>query len=256
MKYVLPIMLSLLCFSCNDIKQNSVQAQQTDEMTASSLIDQSIEAAGLHRLTNSDIGFTFRDVRYSASRSNGQFSLLRRFKMENEFVVDSLTNDGFTRHLNAELVHVPDSMVTKYAASVNSVHYFSVLPYGLNDPAVNHEVLDEVIIKNKSYHTLRVTFDQVGGGEDFEDVFIYWINKDSKIVDYLAYSYEESEGRGIRFREAFNPRTIEGVKFVDYNNYKSQVTPKALINLPLLFENERLELVSKIELDSIAVVFN
>jgi hypothetical protein len=253
---VLPIILSLLCFSCNDAKQNSQQAQQTEKITASSLINQSIEAAGLHRLANSDIAFTFRDVRYSASRSNGQFSLLRRFKKGNELVVDSLTNDGFTRHLNAELVHVPDSMVAKYAASVNSVHYFSVLPYGLNDPAVKHTILDEVFIKNKSYHTVQVTFDQVGGGEDFEDVFVYWINKASKTVDYLAYSYEESDGRGIRFREAYNTRTIKGVQFVDYNNYKPRTTFKTLTNLPVLFENERLELVSKIELDSIAVVLN
>ena len=256
MKYVLPIILLLLFFSCNDAKQNSLQVQQTEKMLPSSLINQSIEAAGLHRLANSDIAFTFRDVRYSASRSNGQFSLLRRFEKGNQLVVDSLTNDGFTRHLNAELVHVPDSMVTKYAASVNSVHYFSVLPYGLNDPAVNYEVLDEVFIKNKSYQTLQVTFDQVGGGEDFEDVFVYWINKDSKTVDYLAYSYEESDGKGIRFREAYNDRTIEGIKFVYYNNYKPKSKFIPLTDLPVLFQSERLELVSKIELDSIAVVLN
>jgi hypothetical protein len=103
---------------------------------------------------------------------------------------------------------------------------------------------------------VQVTFDQFGGGEDFEDVFVYWINKDSKKVDYLAYSYEESDGRGIRFREAYNARTIEGVQFVDYNNYKPQAKFIALTDLPVLFQSDRLELVSKIELDSIAVVFN
>ncbi len=253
MKYVLIIILSLLFFSCNDIKQN---VRQTEKMEPSLLINQSIRAAGLHLLTNSDIAFTFRDVRYSASRFNGQFSLLRRFEKGNQLVIDSLTNDGFTRHLNAELVHVSDSMATKYAASVNSVHYFSVLPYNLNDPAVNLEVLDEVIVKTKPYHTVKVTFDQDEGGEDFEDVFIYWINKDSKTVDYFAYSYEESNGRGIRFREAYNFRRIETVQFVDYYNYKPKTSFTTLTDLPILLENEGLELVSTIELKSIVVQLN
>jgi hypothetical protein len=136
---------------------------------------------------------------------------------------------------------------------VNSVHYFSVLPYGLNDLAVKKTLLEAVLIKNKMYDTVKVTFNQDGGGEDFEDVFMYWINKETSKIDYLAYSYNEVDGKGIRFREAYNERYVEGIRFVDYNNYKPKSTSISLINLPQLFKKGGLELLSKIELETITI---
>ena len=59
-----------------------------------------------------------------------------------------------------------------YSASVNSVHYFAVLPYGLDGKAVNKTYVNKVDIKGKSYHKIKVTFNEEGGGEDFEDVFM------------------------------------------------------------------------------------
>jgi hypothetical protein len=39
--------------------------------------------------------------------------------------------------------------------------------------------------------------------KDFDDEYMYWI-KDTRKVDYLAYSYHVNDG-GVRFRAAFNP---------------------------------------------------
>ena len=173
-----------------------------------------------------------------------------------EVTVDSLTNIGFTRHLNNQAVNVPDSMAVKYSASVNSVHYFSVLPYGLNDAAVNKQLMNDVLVKNKMYSTVKVTFAQDGGGEDFEDVFMYWVNKETSKIDYLAYSYNEDDGKGIRLREAYNERYVDGVRFVDYKNYKPIDASISLTDLPLLFEKEKQKLLSKIELENIEVTLN
>ena len=252
MKYLSLIVLSVLLFNCKDVKQDVSEEKQT----AQSSIDKAIKVAGVDRLEASDLAFTFRNVRYRAVRSNGKFSLIRMRTQGKDLVVDSLTNTGFTRKFNSEVVDVPDSMATRYSASVNSVHYFSVLPYGLNDKAVNKTLLKDVSVKNKIYNTIKVTFNQDGGGEDFEDVFIYWINKDTNKIDYLAYSYNESDGKGIRFREAYNERFVEGVRFVDYNNYKPEDASTSLIDLPQLFENGTLKLLSKIELENITVKLN
>ena len=134
---------------------------------------------------------------------------------------------------------------------VNSVVYFALLPYGLNDQAVNKIYVGQSTIKDEVYHKIKVTFNQEGGGEDFQDVFIYWVGEDDHKVDYLAYSYE-TDGGGIRFREAYNERVINGVRFVDYVNYK----PKDIQDLEVLdqeFEKGNLEELSKIELTDIKV---
>ena len=71
--------------------------------------------------------------------------------------------------------------------------------------------------------------------------------------DYIAYSYTEPDGTGYRFREAFNERYIDGIRFVDYNNYKPQTKDVNLESLGQLFAQNELALLSKIELKNINV---
>ena len=97
-----------------------------------------------------------------------------------------------------------------------------------------------------------MTFSKEGGGTDFEDTFVYWIAKTTYHVDYLAYSYAV-EGGGIRFREAYNPRTVEGIRFVDYNNYKPASLAIPLTDLDSIFQQNELELLSKIETENVEV---
>jgi len=143
-------------------------------------------------------------------------------------------------------------MANKYANSVNSVHYFVALPNGLNDPAVQKELLGEVTVKEKQYHKIKVTFDQNGGGDDFDDIYIYWFNKETWKPDYLAYEFHV-DGGGMRFREAFNERYVNGIRFVDYNNYKTKDMETSILKIDSLFEAGSLELLSKIELKNIQV---
>lgn len=90
------------------------------------------------------------------------------------------------------------------------------------------------------------------GGKDFDDVFMYWIHKQNFTVDYFAYKYSV-EGGGIRFREAYNARIIEGIRFVDYNNYKPESKDVSLEKLDSLFEKGALKLLSTIETEDITV---
>ncbi|MEB8389496.1 hypothetical protein OO012_20020, partial [Rhodobacteraceae bacterium KMM 6894] len=100
----------------------------------------------------------------------------------------------FERFIDGTLEVLPDSTANKYDNSVNSVHYFVKLPYGLNDPAVNKTLLGEVTLKEKEYYKIKVTFEQAGGGDDFEDTYLYWINKETFKPDYLAYDFHENDG--------------------------------------------------------------
>ena len=145
-----------------------------------------------------------------------------------------------------------DSLAGPISEGVNSVHYFAQLPYGLNAPAVIKELLGETNIKEKPYYVIGVTFKQEGGGVDFDDKFVYWVHKETFTVDYLAYSYS-TNGGGIRFREAYNPRVLGGIRFVYYNNYKPEGLTTPLKSLAPIFEANKLALLSKIELENISV---
>ena len=242
-KYFLVVIVVIFFASCNTQKKGDVQG----------IIDKTIQVSGGDKIKISTISFDFRTKHYKAIRNNGKFQFERQFKDSLNQIKDVLSNDGFQRFINNESVKVKDSMIPRYSASVNSVHYFSVLPFGLNDAAVNKEYLNDVEIKGNVYHKIKITFNEAGGGEDFEDVFVYWINVKTFKTEYIAYSYNESDGLGFRFREAYNERFINGIRFVDYNNYKPNDTATSVFNLDTLFENKTLKLLSKIELKNITV---
>lgn len=234
--------MSLFLWSC----------AQEKALTADEIIQKAIVEACSGNCDSAEIAFTFRKLKYRSVRQNGQFSLQRSFTDSLGSVRDELTNDGFRRYRNDSLVKVADTMVSRYAESVNSVHYFAQLPYGLNAPAVNAELLGTAIINDQPYYEIGITFDQEGGGTDYEDEFVYWIHKENFHVDYLAYKYAVNGG-GIRFREAYNPRKVQGIRFVDYNNYKPESLNVELIDLDRLFLNDALQLLSKIETEEVAV---
>lgn len=246
MKYISFALIALLVFSCKN-EDNS------KSFTAKEITNKSIEVSGGDRFKSSMIKFIFRDRSYVAKRLKGKTSMVRMFIDNNDTITDFLSNSDYKRLIGNDYIKVSDSMTKLYAASVNSVHYFSVLPYGLNDAAVNKTLLGKERIGSKDYYKIKVTFDEEGGGEDYEDVFIYWIEEKSFKTKYIAYSYNEIDGVGMRFREAYNERYINGIRFVDYNNYKAEDLSVKLVDLGKAFDNKQLKLLSKIELEGIDV---
>jgi len=222
---------------------------------AQAAVDQAIAFHGGDAFDSASLQFIFRDRLYKRQRNGGRYQYERIFTNPDdstEQVRDILTNDGFTREVNGQLSAVEDSMAFKYSNSINSVIYFALLPYRLNDPAVFKKYLGESTLKGKSYHKVQVTFAEEGGGKDFEDVFHYWFDTETHQMDYLAYSYL-TDGGGIRFREAFNPRRVGGILFQDFINYKMDKT-LPLESADSLFEAGELEKLSEIVLEEVSLV--
>lgn len=241
--YAIIVLSSLL--ACESDKKN-------EPLTPKEIIQKTIESSGSKKLDTSKISFVFRDITYKADRENGMFKLSREMNDSTDVINDELTNDSFTRKINGEAVKIPDSMAQLYSNSINSVHYFAVLPYGLDDAAVRLNYLDSVSINNKSYYKIKVSFSEEGGGTDFEDVFIYWIDKENFKIDYLAYEFHVNGG-GIRFREAYNERYISGIRFVDYKNFKPMNEQLELENVDQAYLKDKLELLSTIKLEVVQV---
>ncbi|WP_438962038.1 DUF6503 family protein [Nonlabens sp.] len=225
----------------------SCEEKQT--LTAGEIMDNAIQAHGAHLLNRSIMDFKFRGITYRVTRDNGAFQYRRIQLQDSITITDMLSNDGALRYIDDIQQQVPDSLLKRYASSVNSVVYFAQLPYSLDGTAVYKELLGEKTIKNKNYYKIKVTFDEEGGGEDHEDEFIYWIDKNTFLIDYLAYSYCE-EDCGYRFRESVNRRTYQGITVQDYKNYKEIVQDPDLSQMDTFFINGDLELLSEIKTEA------
>lgn len=219
------------------------------------IIDKAIEVAGGEKYLHSAIEFDFRGKHYVSTRDGGKYLYERIFKNDKDStqaIHDFLNNDGFVRKINDSAIQVPDSMAIKYTSSVNSVIYFALLPYGLNDASVNKKLLGESEIDGTAYYKIEITFSAQGGGEDYQDVFNYWINKSDFTIGFLSYSYEEDDGIGYRLRKAYNPRKVNGILFFDYINYAPTGKEK-LEEMEALYKKKQLKELSKIENTNIQV---
>lgn len=247
MKKATALILVLWCFySCEEKKEI---------LTAQQIVDNAIEASGSQLLDSSKVEFDFRNIHYTSIRKPGYYRYTRtQTDSLGNVITDAIGSDGFSRRINDTLVQVHDTMANKYSNSVNSVHYFAYLPYNLNDKAVHKKDLGEVTIKGVKYHKIQVTFSENGGGDDHEDVFLYWFRNDGFQMDYLAYLYH-TDGGGIRFREAFNSRKVNGVTFLDYHNLKPEEDYQQVdfLKIDSLYNAGKLTLLSDIILENVAV---
>ena len=221
--------------------------------TAQDIVDNSIAAHGGDAYKIFHAEFDFRDKHYSMKRKLGEYIYTRAFTDSTGSYYDELTNQGFKRLRNDTLVTLPEERTKAFTNSVNSVMYFALLPYGLNDPAVIKKLIGNTTLDGQAYHLIEVSFEQEGGGTDFEDKFLYWIHTSTYTIDYMAYSYQ-TNGGGLRFRKSYNPQVVGGIRFQDYINYKPKDEKNTkLLDLEALYAAEELEELSRIELKNIVV---
>ncbi|MEL6769774.1 MAG: DUF6503 family protein [Bacteroidota bacterium] len=231
---------------------------------ARALLDTTIAVHGGDVLDRSRMRFVFRGTPFMLTRDGGRFAYERtRTDEAGQSVRDVLDNDGLRREMvggesNGIEVPMDAREVRRTETAVNSVAYFSLLPYPLRDPAVVPRYLGQDMIAGETYERVEVTFAQDGGGRDWQDRFVYWLHTETHTLDYLAYSYELSPGAngpndtGHRFREAFNVRTINGVRVQDYHHYTADGLAH-LDDYAVLVGTDGLRLVSEVVLDSVTV---
>jgi len=222
------------------------------EPDAQSIIDKVIENHGGVLYENFKASFDFRGRHYVMQHQGGSFQYERHFSNNSGQIKDVLNNEGFRRLLNDQDITDTVKKAAAYSRSVNSVVYFALLPYRLNDPAVNKTYLGIGEIKGERYYKIQVTFEQEGGGDDYSDEFVYWIHTENLTMEYFAYLYF-TDGGGKRFRAPFNSRTVGGIRFSDYENYKELNDKLGIENYDTEYDQDKLELLSKIELENLEV---
>lgn len=255
MKNIWSLFLLIILYSCGTEPEGTVEGgtENSPADSATWIVNQAIATHGGKNIENSRISLDFRDRHYISDRKGGQFTYERIWQdTSGDNYRDVLTNEELYREINGERVTLSAKDSSAYANSTNSVIYFALLPYFLNDPAVRKSYLGKGQIKGQSYYEIKVTFRQEGGGKDYEDEFLYWIHTEDFTMDYLAYNYI-TDGGGARFREAYNVRTIEGIRFADYINYKPTPDTKEVAIFDDLYNRGELEELSRIESKNIEV---
>lgn len=238
------IPLTIFLISCSSQKKEDVKEEEKSKVQE--VIDESIAYHQMGELGNTEFTLTFRDIDYTYKNENGTYEYTRtQVDSIGATVIDRMNNETLVRTINGEEAEITEEKRAAYTRSVNSVIYFFRLPFGLNDPAVNKVYLGETQIKGKTFYEVKVTFEQEGGGEDFDDVFLYWFDKEDYSMDYLAYLYH-TDGGGMRFREAINPRRVNGVLVQDYINLKPEDESIDIMTIDELYANGELIELSRI----------
>lgn len=182
------------------------------------LIDRAIAVHGGDVLDHATVAFDFRGKHFTVTRDGGVFRYERTYRDSTGAVHEVLSNDSLYRRVNGQIVPLDSARTRSLERALNSVVYFALLPYNLKDPAVQKRYLGTAELEGAPYFEIEVTFQPEGGGRDWQDRFIYWIHQQRFTMDFLAYYYHTDE-TGSRFREAFNIRTVAGVRFADYRNF-------------------------------------
>lgn len=224
-----------------------------EDQKAADFINRAIEVHGGERYASTQLSFDFRTMHYEIFKSPDRFDYQRQFTDSTGTVVDRLSNAGFVRMVNGVRIDtLSEKRIGAFSRSVNSVAYFAFLPYGLNDPAARKSYVGKTQVKGEPYHLIKVSFLQEGGGEDFDDEFLYWIHYQDYTMDYLAYTYH-TDGGGIRFRAVDSFELVGGIRFQNYLNYKPKDKNTPLDQLQEFYEKDELILLSEINQENIQV---
>lgn len=220
-------------------------------------LDTVIAAHGGDVLDQATMTFTFRGDEFTLHRADGTFRYERATTDSlGRSVIEGITNTDVYRVVAGDTTALSSDEQNAVATAVNSVAYFALLPYPLQDPPVQATYAGPDTVSGTAYHRVAVSFDE-GGGQDYEDVFLYWFAYDTHAMDYLAYAFGVGGGpddQGTRFREAFNVRRVNGVRVADYRNYRADsLNPETLTVYPDSLANGDVAHVSTVALEDVTV---
>lgn len=207
---------------------------------------------------------SFRTVSYELnSRGNkqDQFIDLHTRKVR---ITDSLFVLGF----DGEQVWVNPDLKSFGNGSARFYHnlyfYFFATPYILADPGINYEDLGEQTIGEKTYHAVKVSYEQ-GVGDSPEDFYVAHFNQDTGLMELLLYTvtyyskeshekynalmYEWQEVDGLQVT-----KSIKGYKYdsgrlgelryeAEFNNVKfsKEIPENTLFSIPEIAEIDSLK---------------
>ncbi|MBT8399060.1 MAG: hypothetical protein KJO98_01175 [Rhodothermia bacterium] len=225
------------------------------DVTPDEVIDRAMRAHGTTALDNAVLEFEFRGDLYQARRNDGLFSYERHWDDTSGTIRDVVNNDEIFREVNGQRIELTERLESSILTRVNSIIYFASLPYSLRDPAVIARHLGVGSIDGNEYDRVEVTFRKQGGGPDYRDRFLYWVNRSTSRIDYFAYYYLTDE-TGSRLRKLVNVRNVNGFLMADHLNFAAATDTigSRIEAYEPLIGTDGLDLVSEVKHENVRIV--
>lgn len=97
--------------------------------------------------------------------------------------------DGEKTRMTLNETAVENERTVSIAQFVRRANYFwFVMPYKLNDPGTIAKYLGTEVYKGTTYDKLEVTYDPSVTGKEKNDIYILYINQDTKMIDRFYFS--------------------------------------------------------------------
>jgi hypothetical protein len=137
------------------VSLTALVTHKSDE-SAQAIVDRAISRHGGPQFDGVRIAFDFRQYHLSVERKDGMFDYRRTYKDSlGNAVREQMTNDAFTRRVNARPQSLSEQEYKRYHEAVNAVVYLSLLPYRLNDAGVIKQYLAACRSKASPYHKVQ-----------------------------------------------------------------------------------------------------
>jgi hypothetical protein len=214
----------------------------------------SIDFHGGDTFESSSIHWTFRDIPYEVHRSDGLFRHQRTVADSlGREVVEVMGNEGIWVEVDGLRSEADQARQDAIVSAVNPTVYLGFLPFKLDDSAVHLADLGSATVEGRLYRRIEATFTEEGGGQGWENRFVFWFRDGEWSLDYLAYD-EPGDPRVTRFRRAINRRDVGGIVVQDYENYTDDPETGDIVDYDRRFEEGALRLVSMVEFEEVEVL--
>jgi hypothetical protein len=221
--------------------------------TPEQVVRAAIERHGGSAFDRVAIRWDFRGVPFEVHRDRGLFRYQRTVvDALGQARVEVMENEGTWIEVDGRREAVDAAEARRIESGVNSTVYLGFLPFRLDDPAVRLQDLGMGEVEGVPYRKIQVTFEEEGGGRDWQDRFVYWFRDGDWTLDYLAY-WEAVDPPVTRFRRAINQREVGGLLIQDYENFTAADDAVDIADYDRLFEAGELDLVSVIEFEAVRV---
>ncbi|PHN07916.1 DUF6503 family protein [Flavilitoribacter nigricans] len=229
--------LFLLAFAACNSSADSAQTANADDASnanpGKALVREMVAAMGgldkWHSLQDIEYTYTYRnpatgrqDVSTERYVYDGELSWARYTEHTQSLMPDQPGEviqgfDGETAWLTyKDSLMTEPQYVNRAMFSRKTNFYWLNMMYKLLDPGVHYEQMEDQTLRGNNYHRVKITFgDNVG---DAQDIYLLYINPDTKLVDYFLFTVM-AYGRSEPLLTEVTYETIDGLKFPAMRRY-------------------------------------
>lgn len=191
--------------------------ESAEELSAEFILDKSIEASGGEDFFHSTITFSIDDLDYELKR-DGLLTDFSLTKVADTVTYFSTYKGGLMTYYEND-VEIPESMQSRkfLDARLDGFTFLTSIPHVFKENAVILERQDDVMIQQKPYHSLKITYKHQQDIEEKNTFFLY-INPSSYIVEFIAFKFDLYQ-HFPNFQRLYNHRKINGILFSDYFSF-------------------------------------